>query len=65
VARARVETHGSEPDGGNRRCRAAQLKRGHRESVRVWQMRARGWSNACVAEQSSAQLRHGKAEANT
>jgi hypothetical protein len=64
VARERVEARGSEPDGGNRRCRAAWLERGHKESARVWQMRARGWSNACAAEQSSAQLSHGKAEAS-
>jgi hypothetical protein len=42
VARVRVEARGSEPDGGNRRYRAARLERGHREPARVRQMRVHG-----------------------
>jgi hypothetical protein len=47
-----------------RRALEARLARGHRKSARVWQMRARGWSNACAVEQCSAQQKHGKAEAS-
>jgi hypothetical protein len=47
VARVSVEARGSEPGGGNRRCRSAQSERGHREPARVWQMRAQATAQTC------------------